>query len=57
MTKKTKTLKLSVLLVICLMTIQVGAQQTLSLQNCRDMALENNKNIKMLSIVLRKLLL
>ena len=42
----TKALKLAVLAVVCLMTFRVGAQQVLSLQNCRDMALENNKNLK-----------
>ena len=43
---KTKTLKLAFLLAVCLFSLTVGAQQTLSLQNCRDMALDNNNNIK-----------
>lgn len=45
---KSVTIKrnLAVLLAVCLVSINVVAQQTLSLQNCRDMALENNNNIK-----------
>ena len=43
---KSATMKLAVLALVCLMTFRVGAQQVLSLQNCRDMALENNKNLK-----------
>ena len=37
---------LAVLAVILMATLSVGAQQVLTLQECRDMALENNKNLK-----------
>ena len=37
---------LAVLAVILMATLSVGAQQILTLQDCRDMALENNKNLK-----------
>ena len=37
---------MSVFAVVFMMTFSVGAQQVLSLQDCRDMALENNKNLK-----------
>jgi len=46
MVQKTKKMKFMALVLMCLMAFPVGAQQVLSLQNCRDMALENNKNIK-----------
>ena len=38
---------LALLAVILMATLSVGAQQVLTLQECRDMALENNKNLKM----------
>ena len=38
---------LAILAVILMATLSVGAQQVLTLQECRDMALENNKNLKM----------
>ena len=38
--------KILVLAMFCAMTLSVGAQQVLTLQECRDMALENNKNLK-----------
>ena len=37
---------LAILAVILTATLSVGAQQVLTLQQCRDMALENNKNLK-----------
>ena len=37
---------LAILAVILMATLSVGAQQILTLQQCRDMALENNKNLK-----------
>ena len=37
---------LAVLAVILMATLSVGAQQILTLQDCRNMALENNKNLK-----------
>ena len=42
----TKTRHLVVLTVLCIMAFPVMAQQVLTLQECRDMALENNKNLK-----------
>ena len=46
MKNKTKNLKLAVLALLSMMAFPMMAQQVLSLQNCRDMALENNKNLK-----------
>ena len=46
MKTSTITRKLTILTVICMMAFPLMAQQVLSLQNCRDMALENNKNLK-----------
>ena len=37
---------LAILAVILMATLSVSAQQILTLQQCRDMALENNKNLK-----------
>ncbi len=42
----TITRNLAVLAVLCMTTLSVWSQQVLSLQDCRDMALENNKNLK-----------
>lgn len=39
-------IKLTVLALICAQALTMGAQQVLSLQDCRDMALENNNNLK-----------
>ncbi len=36
----------AVLAVLCLTTLTVWSQQVLTLRDCRDMALENNKNLK-----------
>lgn len=41
-----KRLKLVILTVILAVVSPMMAQQVLSLQNCRDMAMENNKNLK-----------
>lgn len=46
MKKSTITRNLAVFAVLFVMAVPVGAQQMLSLQNCRDMALENNNNLK-----------
>lgn len=43
---KTVRKKLAVLVLILSVACQLVAQQVLSLQDCRDMALENNKNLK-----------
>ena len=45
---KSVTIKknLAILAVILTATLSLGAQQILTLQECRDMALENNKNLK-----------
>lgn len=45
---KSVTIKrnLAIFAVFCIATVSLCAQQTLSLQNCRDMAMENNKNLK-----------
>ena len=37
---------MAILAVILMATLSAGAQQVLTLQECRDMALENNKNLK-----------
>ena len=42
----TKTRHLVVLTVLCIMAFPVMAQRVVTLQECRDMALENNKNLK-----------
>ena len=41
-----KRLKLAIVTALCMAALSVSAQQILSLQNCRDMALANNNNIK-----------
>ena len=46
MQNKIKRLKMLVLAVILMMASPMLAQQVLTLQECRDMALENNKNLK-----------
>jgi len=46
MKNQLNTLKMTVLAVLCMTTISVCAQKVLTLQECRDMALENNKNLK-----------
>lgn len=46
MKNNTKRMKMAVLAVLCLMAFPIMAQQTLTLQECREMALGNNKNLK-----------
>lgn len=46
MKSKTITRILAVFALILTATFSVSAQQILTLQNCRDMAMENNKNLK-----------
>ena len=46
MKKQANTLKMMILVLICMVTSPVLAQRVLTLQECRDMALENNNNLK-----------